>query len=85
VDSIHGLYNFILDFWIEHSHLGTKIQSALIYLSLTQKGLTARELVNLTKMSESDWNYFLIIFNCLTIKYEGIYSIKSISFIEYIL
>lgn len=42
VDSVNRLYNFIIDFWSEHSHLAGKIQSALVYLSLTQKGLTAR-------------------------------------------
>jgi len=54
----------------------------LIYLCLTQKGLSPKEIMNIGRITETEWNFFQVVFNSLVIKYEGIYSIKSTSFIQ---
>lgn len=38
--------------------------------------------MNIGRITEQEWNFILIAFNAAIIKYEGIYSIKSTSFIQ---
>ena len=46
-------------------------------MTLAQKGLTTREMLILTKLSESEWTQFLGIFGCVIAKYEGVFSIRG--------
>ena len=42
IEGISELYNFVIDFWVEHSQLKKKIENILAYLCLTQKGLSTK-------------------------------------------
>jgi hypothetical protein len=82
IQSIQDLYNLVIDFWTEHSPLKNRLENILTYLSLTQKGLSQKEIINIGRMTESDWSILQVIFSPVIIKYEGVYSIKSTSFIQ---
>jgi hypothetical protein len=51
IQSIHELYNFVIDFWTEHSPLKNRLENILTYLSLTQKGLSQKEIINIGRMT----------------------------------
>lgn len=82
VQNVSQLYNFVIDFWVENSSMKNKVENILVYLCLTQKGLTSTEIMNIGRINEKEWNTFQIMFSCLIIRYEGIFSIKSTSFIQ---
>jgi hypothetical protein len=82
IQSIQDLYNLVIDFWTEHSPLKNRLENILTYLSLTQKGLSQKEIINIGRMTESEWSILQVIFSPVIIKYEGVYSIKSTSFIQ---
>ena len=50
--SIEDLYSFILEFWYENFPSKKKLKDALIYLALSQKGLTIKEILYLTQFTE---------------------------------
>ena len=82
IQNITELYNFVIDFWVENSPIKKKVENILVYLCLTQKGLTAAEIMDIGRINEQEWNVFQVMFDSLIIRYEGIFSIKSTSFIQ---
>lgn len=49
---------------------------------MSQKGITIKEIIQLTKFTEQEWSLFYTIFNPVLIKHQSIYSIKCSLFIE---
>lgn len=47
------MYNFIINFWIDNSSMKNKLENVLIYLCLTQKGLTPKEMINIGRITET--------------------------------
>ena len=75
--NINQLYQFVIDASTEQSTLRAKFELALAFMTLAQKGLTTREMLVLTKLTETEWTQFLGIFGCLIVRYEGVYSIRG--------
>lgn len=69
VGNISQLCNYVIDSSSESETLKGKFELALIFLALAQKGLTSKEVLILTKLSESEWRHFLSIFGCIIVKY----------------
>lgn len=80
VGSVLELYDCILDMYGQVPAFKGKLIETLMYLTLTQKGITIKEFIQLTKFSEDDWYIFETIFRPVIVKYDKIYSIKSSGF-----
>lgn len=56
-----------------------------MYFTMSQKGITIKEIIQLTKFTEQEWNLFYTIFSPVLIKHQSIFSIKCSLLIESIL
>ena len=50
--SLSNIYEFVINLWGDHFPCKKKLKDALIFLSLSQKGLTEEEIIFETKLSE---------------------------------
>lgn len=83
--NINELYNFVIENSTENLALKGKFETALVYLAMAQKGLTVREMLLLTKLSEGEWQQFMGIFGCVIMNYEGVFLINSRWLVESVL
>lgn len=77
VEGLFGLFMFVVDNSSESVVLREKMESALIYLSMAQKGLTIKEMLILTKMSEGEWELFMGVFGRCVVHYEGLLQVRA--------
>ena len=77
VENLYGLFVFVVENSSDNVVLKEKIENALIYLSMAQKGLTNKEMLLLTKMTEAEWDQFMGIFGRCIVHYEGLLQVRA--------
>ena len=71
----------ILTMYSESVPFKKKLSEILMYFALSQKGITIREIIQLTRFTEQEWLLFSAIFAPVLIVHQSIFSIKCSSFI----
>lgn len=66
---VSELYDTVLEMYSQTPVFKGKLTETLLYLALTQKGITFKEFIQLTKFTEKEWNIFEPIFRPLIVRY----------------
>ena len=85
IQRVSEIYDIVLDIYGQAPIFKGKLTETLMYLALTQKGITVKEFVQLTKFTEEEWNIFEAVFRPLLVRYGKIFSIKCRVFTQHLM
>jgi len=80
IDTIEELNTFLLNHFSKTMMEPTKFKDILIALTISEKGLSTKEILTLTKISQREWNSFVAVFETFMMKYKDLWSISEESF-----
>lgn len=80
INNIDDLNNYLLDVFSKTITESARFKDILVALTITEKGLTAKEIQGMTKITQKEWNFFLAIFGNFMMRYKEIFKITDESF-----
>ena len=80
VQTIEELNLFILESFSKSIMEFGRYKDILIALTVSEKGLSTREVLALTRISQKEWNHFVAIFDNFMMKYKDLWKISEETF-----
>jgi hypothetical protein len=67
IRSLDELEDFLIGFWEEQLDNRSKLKDLLVALSITQKGLTTKELMELCGICQTEWSWLSTVFKLVLV------------------